>query len=273
MRRLGVSLDPVAFLNGVYGKSFALPLGKQHAYFDELEELFSDTIVYHGTTAERFEQIKKSGVIDVELADGRIFLTKHGEIALTYTNREQLGAIIPVKVKDILGGVVPPHNRKENGEVVYYGNMSGDGVARESIPFEKSVVVAAEMSEEELALWRMCDVKLNGRLTDMSAAIYFRRSGPAALLEGFSNGMKTVEEIYLDLVKRYDEIDITRLDDRFPIVVVEAVRHELEKTRHILYDSDQLERQIDVIAKIGRSFRTRRYEAYLSNVNELDRKF
>lgn len=270
---LGIQLDPVSFLNETYGSSFVLPLGKQYARFDELEELFPNDILYHGTTAEKFGQIKKSGVIDVELASGRIFLTKHGEIALAYTKGEQLGAIVPVRVKDVPGGVVPPYSRVENGKAMYYGNMSGVGVARQSVPFEKNMEAIAEMDEKERALWRICDVKLNGRLTGISAAIHFRRSGPAALLDASSKGIKTVEEAYSDLVRRYDEIDTTQLDDRFPITVIEAVRSELEKLRSILYDSDRLERQIDVIAKIGRSFRTRRYELYLSTVNERDRRF
>ncbi len=114
-----------------------------------------------------------------------------------------------------------------------------------------------EMSEEEINLWKMCDVKFNSALTGISGAIYLKKR-------------KYAKELLSGLLKRYDEIEVEKLDERFPISVIKSVKAKLKELN--LDDYQQLQKQIGVLAKHGKKFRTRRYEMYRSKINEAERR-
>jgi len=258
LNELGLSLDPVRFLNEIHGKSFELPYGKQYVTFDGLEELYPTDIVYHGTTPEGLEQIKKSGEIDVTKTSGRIFLTKYGKIAEDYIGPN--GLIIYLKVEDVPGGITPPDTRREDGKFIYYGNMSGIGIVHQSIPFDKVKVLdfAAEIDEKEVELWRMCDVGFRNRLQSIVGLSYH-------------GNRKLVNELFSGLVKRYEEIDIEKLDGRFPIAVIEAVKSELEKPVN-LDNQKELQKKIFDLAELAKLFDTRRYLKYTKQVKYSERR-
>jgi len=138
LRRADPFLNPVAFLNEMHGKSFVLPFGKRYASFGELEELFPSDFVCHGTSLNGFNGIRKSGKVDTGETNGKIFLTKYTLIAKKYTGKDGTGALLFIQVRDVPGGISPPnHLAKQNGEFLFYGNMSGIGVAHKPIPYEK----------------------------------------------------------------------------------------------------------------------------------------
>lgn len=137
LERVDSSLNPVLFLNEMRGSSFALPLGRKYARFDELEELFPSDFVYHGTSLNGFDEIRKSGKVDTGETNGKIFLTKYISIARQYVGRDGTGALLLIQVGDIPGGISPPDYMKQNDGFLYYGNMSGIGVARKPIPYEE----------------------------------------------------------------------------------------------------------------------------------------
>jgi hypothetical protein len=116
-----------------------------------------------------------------------------------------------------------------------------------------------EMENEEIELWKMCDVRFNNRLQSILAAAYMKKP-------------ELLQNLYSELMKRYNEIDIEKLDDRFPKDVIKKIKSKIVEMGSILGDYEKMKGYVESLAMFGMSFRTPRYEVYRSKVKESERK-
>jgi hypothetical protein len=127
------------------------------------------------------------------------------------------------------------------------------------------------MSEEEKKLWHICDIRLNNRLqTLINYALIAERSG----------NWKPLIDSYKNLVKRYERIDISKFDLKFPVDTILKTYGLIRGLAHVIKDCrlswksiyDGLLGPISEFKDLSKEFSTDRYMLYRSLTNEAERK-
>jgi hypothetical protein len=138
--------DPAGFLHAYEKRSFVLPeKTTPSTSFDGLIEVSGKDVVYHGTVQSKVDEMKRTGLIDVEKCVGKQFhvLTSYQKAQEYAEKRESVwhskGVILRIRVGDIPPGIMPPfcRGRSADGKTfLYSGHDGGEGVVERSFPFK-----------------------------------------------------------------------------------------------------------------------------------------
>lgn len=114
------------------------------------------------------------------------------------------------------------------------------------------------MDHNEIELWKMCDLNLRSLLTSIGVYSYLGK-------------VEEVKLLYDKLMKRYEDIDIAKLDERFPIDVIFKTYKKLYSLGESIGNHERLNHLIQEISTLTLDFNTKRYEAYRNIVGEKNR--
>lgn len=129
--------------------------------------------------------------------------------------------------------------------------------------------------ERERELWKSCDVKLRNNLSGLvnSSFLMDMKKDDEAEREKWAD---ILFDKYSDIVQRYENIDVSRLDGRFKPDVISRVYEKLLGAVYVLTDSGKLHAYIkEEIDPLMTEFFTPRYQAFrdsMGNAYELERK-
>ena len=121
-----------------------------------------------------------------------------------------------------------------------------------------------KMDPEEIELWLSFDVRVTGRLSDIM--------GQAGSADMKLTPWSFAEQIIQSLLDKYQMIDFSKYDDRFPINDAKEFYQKAGELKKFIGDYKGIEEILNELVDIGHRMHTERYEVYRRNLTLLGRE-